>query len=942
MNSSREHGLLGRNLLILSFLLSSFWACSPEIKDGYYSCDKDLPGSCPSGWICQNRGTDGVFRCYSKSAGYCGNNQLDPDEECDGYIFSPSSDCIENPEECKCADSSRVCDPESCTIYCSVCGDKKIEGLEQCDDGNTNENDGCSSECKVEKYCPEFNEDNSCTQYCGDGQTNGPELCDTEDMGLYSCQFFGFYEGELRCGENCLEFDTKYCMGYCGDSSITLDESCDGNSLPAKSCDDFGFESGFTTCTEFCQQRIENCHNKWPVNSLPEVIYASAQTGNFKYILTENCLYFYNNFQLETLVCTENLSFYSLAAQNHENVFISTLNGDLYKYDGNKLYSLGNATGFESILPMPICSNSTELFINYGEYFYRRNSMGINYLSGLPDLGSFTVNDIQCNEDGSGFVSGTNNGFIIEFQNNVFDVYDTLNENPVKKVIIKGDQYYYIQKTDTDNYGIFRLEYGVSALLFETELFIDDIKFFDDRLIAIIDRKLVNIDFPEHNIYYDEDLLDDSFSFMNFTELTVTKDAYSFTTQKYSTSNILENFHHLPEVKYLGNSLYLFMPEWRITDGKSVNDLPAPLPDIRVSSVLDNINGTNILHVGGNNGQGASWYDDHWEFWTIDQLSDSKITAMAVSSEGTLWVGSDSGKIFYKDSEIWVEKQISTSSKIDSINLDHSGFIYYTTEDNRFRSCNNISCTNPVLINFSASGTVSAKQYVLAWGKAGNTNNSVVLRCYEGSCTKVRIPDSDAFSKLEFIDSDYILAFFEYEYYLLKQTSTGWNKQLFPGITGMLYSCSSENCLHFSNESSTTIVATTNNREKLVSSKLGLYGLTHCGDDRIISLSDNDISKLEICGIANIAGYSVYRFLSPINGTLTINIDSTDEINGGIAVLRKEHDVSDLTCHEFQNFVEKSTQISIDVEHSVIYYIIVYSSENDNYSTVFKTNCLIN
>ena len=37
-----------------------------------------------------------------------------------------------------------------------VCGNNKIEGNEQCDDGNKNNGDGCSSLCMIETTKPFF------------------------------------------------------------------------------------------------------------------------------------------------------------------------------------------------------------------------------------------------------------------------------------------------------------------------------------------------------------------------------------------------------------------------------------------------------------------------------------------------------------------------------------------------------------------------------------------------------------------------------------------------------------------------------------------------------------------------------------------------------------------------------------------------------------------
>lgn len=46
----------------------------------------------------------------------------------------------------------------------SICGNAIKEGTEQCDDGNTNNNDGCSSSCR--------------TPVCGNAIREGSEQCD--------------------------------------------------------------------------------------------------------------------------------------------------------------------------------------------------------------------------------------------------------------------------------------------------------------------------------------------------------------------------------------------------------------------------------------------------------------------------------------------------------------------------------------------------------------------------------------------------------------------------------------------------------------------------------------------------------------------------------------------------------------------------------------------
>ena len=78
---------------------------------------------------------------------------------------------------------------------------------EACDDGNTNDNDGCSNSCTL--------------PVCGDGQTNGDEECDD-----------GNQVDDDACGNDCL-------LPVCGDSDVEGSEECDdGNAVSTDSCVD--------------------------------------------------------------------------------------------------------------------------------------------------------------------------------------------------------------------------------------------------------------------------------------------------------------------------------------------------------------------------------------------------------------------------------------------------------------------------------------------------------------------------------------------------------------------------------------------------------------------------------------------------------------------------------------------------------------------------------
>jgi fibro-slime domain-containing protein len=64
--------------------------------------------------------------------------------------------------------------PTTCTT--TVCGNGKVEGSEQCDDGNTVTGDGCSPFCRLEPKCPATG--GGCSSLCGDGLLLPADLLD--------------------------------------------------------------------------------------------------------------------------------------------------------------------------------------------------------------------------------------------------------------------------------------------------------------------------------------------------------------------------------------------------------------------------------------------------------------------------------------------------------------------------------------------------------------------------------------------------------------------------------------------------------------------------------------------------------------------------------------------------------------------------------------------
>ena len=58
-----------------------------------------------------------------------------------------------------------------------VCGDGKVDAGEECDDGNTNDNDGCSSSCRYE-YCGDGIVQQALGEQCDDGNYRNDDGCD--------------------------------------------------------------------------------------------------------------------------------------------------------------------------------------------------------------------------------------------------------------------------------------------------------------------------------------------------------------------------------------------------------------------------------------------------------------------------------------------------------------------------------------------------------------------------------------------------------------------------------------------------------------------------------------------------------------------------------------------------------------------------------------------
>ena len=204
--------------------------CDEASNNGKYSfsspgrCNEDCKGWGEGGFCgdgkTQRANCEGFDSCTTAEGA---------NEACDNGTDNGKTDCTYGETSCKVCSKSCV-ESDGNT---SFCGDGKTDEInhEKCDDGNTEDGDYCSADCRTK------------TGYCGDGIQQDNEACD---------------DGNTEDGDYC-SADCQTKFGECGDGIRNKDNN--GNWLEV--CDDgvnngkYSPDANNLYCNENCQGRGE-------------------------------------------------------------------------------------------------------------------------------------------------------------------------------------------------------------------------------------------------------------------------------------------------------------------------------------------------------------------------------------------------------------------------------------------------------------------------------------------------------------------------------------------------------------------------------------------------------------------------------------------------------------------------------------------------------------
>jgi len=250
-------------LFIVAFWIPVFGgACETKVKtqdncgDGFVDPAEACDGSELAGATCGDFGFyQGALSCRadctldtSGCSQSCGDGEIQPaHEQCEDQDFQgvtcESLGYTSGPLAC-----DEVCarDESGCVAQC---GDGVVNTGQACDDGDTDDGDGCSALCELEEGWDCSGSPTVCSSICGDTLVVGDEACDD---GVND----GAYGG---CMPGCLALAAR-----CGDGVIAAPEgeACEGDDLQGQSCGSLGFAAGALACGADCAFDTAGCQGR--------------------------------------------------------------------------------------------------------------------------------------------------------------------------------------------------------------------------------------------------------------------------------------------------------------------------------------------------------------------------------------------------------------------------------------------------------------------------------------------------------------------------------------------------------------------------------------------------------------------------------------------------------------------------------------------------------
>ena len=184
----------------------------------------------------------------------CGDGVLEAGELCDDGNTVDGDGCS---SDCTMSDPDYLCMEGQPCVRVVTCGNGIIEGNEVCDDGNTTDGDGCSGDCSSIDpgyACEKPGEPCVALPVCGNGVREQGEQCDDgNDKSGDGCSSACQLEDGYFCppGQACVKLK-------CGDGVRTPDEGCDdGNTKNGDGCSskctvEDGWACGTSGCKPIC------------------------------------------------------------------------------------------------------------------------------------------------------------------------------------------------------------------------------------------------------------------------------------------------------------------------------------------------------------------------------------------------------------------------------------------------------------------------------------------------------------------------------------------------------------------------------------------------------------------------------------------------------------------------------------------------------------------